>query len=115
MIQWIHGKIPTPPYIASIFNYYLSDQLEGCQEYDELTLDLAKKMTGYLGYESFKHDGRGTFISYWQDMDAIRNWAAHPLHIEAKQKGKSTWYRYYHSILAEVKSLHAHEIQELPK
>ena len=47
MIQWIHGKIPTPPYIASIFNYYLSDQLEGYQEYDELTLDLAKKMPGY--------------------------------------------------------------------
>ncbi|MFN6244419.1 MAG: hypothetical protein ACK4Y8_08705 [Bacteroidota bacterium] len=48
-------------------------------------------------------------------MDAIRNWAADPLHIEAKQKGKSTWYRYHHIILAEVKSLHAREIQELPK
>jgi len=41
------GKIPTPPYIASILNYYLSDRLEGYQEYDELTLDLAKKMPGY--------------------------------------------------------------------
>ena len=110
MIQWKNREVPQPPYIASIFNYYLSDQLEGYLEYDELTLELAKQMPGYLGYESFKHDGRGTFISYWKDMDAVHHWAREPKHIEAKQKGKSTWYQYYHSVIAEVKSMHMHEV-----
>ena len=111
MIQWKNNEIPRPPFIASIFNYFLSEDLEGYVAYDELTLELAKEMPGYLGYESFKHDGRGAFISYWRDMDAVRAWAAEPKHIEAKQKGKSTWYRYYHSIIAEVKTMHTHEIK----
>jgi heme-degrading monooxygenase HmoA len=109
MIHWNTGKAPEPPFIASIFNYYLSDDLEGYQTYDELTLELAKRMPGFLGYESFKHEGRGSFISYWKDMEAVHSWAAHPDHIEAKKKGKSTWYRYYHSVIAEVTSLHLHQ------
>ena len=32
MIQWMQNVIPQPPYIASIFHYYLSDQLEGYLE-----------------------------------------------------------------------------------
>jgi heme-degrading monooxygenase HmoA len=108
MINWKDNIVPEPPYIASIFNYHLSNELEGYQEYDILTIEIAKQMPGYLGYESFKHDGRGAFISYWKDMEAIRAWAQEPRHIEAKQKGKSTWYRYYHSIIAEVKSMRQH-------
>ena len=110
MINWKQGVAPEPPFIASIFNYYLSDQLAGYEAYDELTLKLAMEMPGYLGYESFKHDGRGAFISYWKDMDAVRAWASESKHIEAKKKGQSTWYRYYHSIIAEVQSLQARGI-----
>ena len=62
----------------------------------------------YLGYESFKHDGRGAFISYWKDMDAVRAWATEPKHIEAKKLGQSQWYKYYHSVIAEVKTMHVH-------
>ncbi len=110
MIHWNQPTAPQPPFIASIFNYYLSDNLDGYIEYDDLTINLAKQMPGYLGYESFKHDGRGSFISYWQDMESVRAWASQPIHIEAKQKGKSTWYKYYHSIIAEVKSMHTQVI-----
>ncbi len=46
-------------------------------------------------------------------MDAVRAWAAEPKHIEAKKMGKSAWYRYYHSVIAEVKSLHQHEISKI--
>ncbi|MBM3915197.1 MAG: antibiotic biosynthesis monooxygenase [Sphingomonadales bacterium] len=108
MIQWNLSTPPQPPFIASIFHYYLGEDLTGYQEYDELTLALVKEMPGYLGYESFKHDGRGSFISYWNDMEAVRNWARHPIHMEAKEKGKASWYRYYHSAICEVNSLHVH-------
>ncbi len=105
----IHWHVPTPPeapFFASIFNYYLSDDLEGYEEYDELTLALVKNIPGYLGYESMKHEGRGMFISYWKDMDAIRTWAAHPVHIEAKALGMNKWYKSYNSMIAEVKRFH---------
>jgi heme-degrading monooxygenase HmoA len=110
MIHWLHSTPPQPPFISSVFHYYLSDNLEGYQEYDELTIELAKQTPGYLGYESFKHEGRGSFISYWKDMEAVRLWAANPIHIEAKKKGKASWYRYYHSVIAEVTSFHTHKI-----
>lgn len=105
----IHWHVPTPPeapFFASIFNYYLSDDLEGYEEYDELTLALVKSIPGYLGYESMKHQGRGMFISYWKDMDAIRTWAAHPVHIKAKALGMKRWYKSYNSMIAEVKRFH---------
>jgi heme-degrading monooxygenase HmoA len=108
MIQWHSPTPPQTPFIASIFHYYLSDNLEGYKEYDDLTLELVKQIPGYLGYESFKHDNRGSFISYWKDKDAVKTWAQHPIHMEAKKLGKSSWYKYYHSIIAEVNSIHMH-------
>ena len=74
MIHWKNNICPQAPFVASIFNYYLSDDLEGYVEYDELTLKLVQEMPGYLGYESMKHEGRGTFISYWQDNESIKKW-----------------------------------------
>ena len=102
MINWFQNPPPSAPYIASIFNYYLSENLDGYEEYDILTLELAKKSPGFLGYESFKHEGRGSFISYWSDMEAVQKWARNPVHIEAKKLGMDRWYRYYHSQIAQV-------------
>ncbi len=111
MINWNDSTPPNAPFIASIFNYYLSENLVGYAEYDILTLDLVKTMPGYLGYESMKHEGRGNFISYWRDMESVQIWASHPIHIEAKKRGQ-TWYRYYHSMIAEISRFHTHSIQD---
>lgn len=105
----IHWNTPTPPeasFFASIFNYYLSDDLEGYAEYDEKTLDLVKTMPGYLGYESMKQERRGMFISYWKDMESIKAWGAHPIHQEAKALGMKRWYKSYTSMIAEVERFH---------
>ena len=102
MIQWHVSPPPSAPYIASIFNYFLSEDLAGYEEYDILTLELAKKSPGFLGYESFKHNDRGSFISYWADMESVQKWARNPVHIEAKKLGINRWYRYYHSQIAQV-------------
>jgi hypothetical protein len=42
MIHWKNNICPQAPFVASIFNYYLSDDLEGYVEYDELTLKLVQ-------------------------------------------------------------------------
>ncbi len=110
MINWHTSTPPQAPFFASIFNYYLSEELEGYLDYDERTLELVKQIPGFLGYESMKLDGRGSFISYWQNKEAIKQWAKHPIHREAKALGQSKWYRYYHSMIAEVDSFHSHVI-----
>jgi heme-degrading monooxygenase HmoA len=111
MIHWKNEQPPKTPFIASIFNYYLSDNLEGYAEYDELTLKLVQEIPGYLGYESMKHEGRGTFISYWKDHEAVKAWAANPIHQEAKNLGIDKWYRYYHSMIAEINRFHSHTLE----
>ena len=112
MINWQSEKAPSPPYIASIFNYFLSEDLDGYAYHDELTLKLAEQSPGFLGYESFKHNGRGTFISYWKDLEFVAAWAKNPDHIETKKLGMERWYRYYHSIIAEVKSFRSNNLAE---
>lgn len=106
MIVWMDNKEPEAPFISSTFNYYLSDDLDGYAEYDLKTLELAKQMKGFLGYESFNVDDRGSFISYWRSMDDIRKWSENPIHQEAKKQGMNRWYSYYHSSIAEVKRFH---------
>lgn len=110
MINWKDGVIPTPPYYASIFNYQIGEDLDGYSEMDEETLKLAQQTEGYLGYESHKANGRGSFISYWKDLDSIDTWRKNATHIQAKAEGKKRWYKYYHSMIAKVESVHFHEL-----
>ena len=108
MIHWNTQTPPEIPFFASIFNYYLSDDLDGYTEYDERTLELVQSMPGYLGYESLKHNGRGMFTSYWQDMESLQAWGQHPFHLEAKKLGIQRWYKSYNSMIAEVQHWRAH-------
>ena len=108
MINWKNNIRPEPPYYASIFHYWLGEDLEGYPEMDEITMQLAQNTDGYLGYESHKSDGRGSFISYWRDMDAIDRWRKNSTHIQAKSEGKKRWYKYYHSMIAKVESARFH-------
>ena len=74
MIIWKNIHVPSIPYYANIFNYLLSDDLDGYQEMDEIKLELVHDIDGFLGYESHKSDGRGSFISYWRDKESIAEW-----------------------------------------
>ena len=106
MIHWNTTNPPEAPFFASIFNYYLSDDLEGYAAYDEKTLDLVKTLPGFLGYESMKHEERGMFISYWKDMESIHAWGMHPIHQEAKTLGIHRWYKSYTSMISVVERFH---------
>ena len=50
MINWKNNKLPEAPYCANIVNYFLSDDLEGYQKMDDITLDFAHKIDGFLGW-----------------------------------------------------------------
>jgi heme-degrading monooxygenase HmoA len=103
MKYWIDNKVPAPPYLAVIFISKKTNHLEGYKEMDELTMELAIKQPGFLGYESCNHDNEGIFISYWKDYESIENWRHHTTHQAAKNMGKKDWYERYVSQIAEVK------------
>lgn len=110
MINWKDAQPPEPPYYASIFNYLLGDDLDGYAEMDDLTLKLATETEGFLGYESHKSDGRGSFISYWRSLESIDRWRKNSTHLQAKSEGRKRWYSYYHAMIAKVESARFHSV-----
>ncbi len=90
---------------AVIFSYQRSNDLEGYLEMDDATLEEVKAIDGYLGHE-VTGDGseHAIFISYWKDRESIDHWRKNGLHKKAKAKGKTQWYKWYHSIICKVET-----------
>ena len=96
------AKTPVPPYYAVIF----SSEKTGVDEegYGEMAArmdELAKQQPGYLGIESAR-DGLGITVSYWESLEAIRNWKQNSEHLIAQQKGRSEWYSGYKTRICKV-------------
>lgn len=95
------AETPAPPYYAVIFS---SLRTEGDQGYDAMAehmAQLAAQQPGYLGAESAR-EALGITVSYWRDLESIRNWKAHAEHLLAQQAGRSTWYSDYRVRIAKV-------------
>lgn len=92
---------PKPPYYAVIFTSILSDSDNDYLETAEYIHELAKQQDGYLGMESAR-DSLGISVSYWRDLESIRNWSMNSEHIKAKTKGKSTFYDAYKTRISKV-------------
>lgn len=87
----IIANTPTPPYYAVIFT---STRTEGDKGYGETAnrmLELAKQQPGFLGAESAREEV-GITVSYWRDLDAIKNWKANSEHLEVQKAGRKLWY-----------------------
>ena len=64
---------------------------------------LASLQPGFLGAESVRDaDGVGITVSYWETLDAIRNWKRNEGHLVAQSKGKSDWYQQYRLRICKV-------------
>ncbi|MGB1269067.1 MAG: antibiotic biosynthesis monooxygenase family protein [Flavobacteriaceae bacterium] len=82
------------PYYAVIFTSKRTDGDNGYSKMAEQMEILAKQQPGYLGIESASSD-IGITVSYWKNLDAIKNWKDNAAHIYAQNKGKSDWYSWY--------------------
>ena len=56
--------------------------------------ELAKQQPGYLGIESAREE-TGITVSYWRDLESIRNWKMNLDHLQAQKLGKEKWYAQY--------------------
>lgn len=89
------------PYYAVIFTSTQTENAEGYSEMAETMENLAKQQEGFLGIESAKSEV-GITVSYWESLEAIKNWKQNSEHIIAQQKGRKQWYSWYNTRICKV-------------
>lgn len=89
------------PYYAVIFTSTLTEKSEGYHEMAEKMEALAKKQEGFLGIDSSRNE-IGITVSYWENLEAIKNWKQHSEHLIAQEKGKNQWYSWYNTRICKV-------------
>ena len=95
------SKTPEPPYYAVIFT---STRTEGDHDYAAVSdhmMQLAEKQAGFLGVEHAR-DTLGITVSYWQDLESIKNWKHQAEHTQARNRGRSEWYLSFKVRIAKV-------------
>ena len=95
------AETPIPPYYAVIFSSLRNADIEGYTETAERMVELATEQPGFLGVESVRED-LGITVSYWSDLESIRQWKAHAEHRLAQQMGIEKWYSSYKTRIALV-------------
>jgi heme-degrading monooxygenase HmoA len=101
---------PAPPYYAVIFTSQRTDADDmPYHVMAERMLELAKQQPGYLGVESVRDaNGVGITVSYWQDLESIRNWREASEHRVAQAAGKEKWYECYQARICRVERDYGH-------
>ncbi len=95
------AKTPTPPYYAVIFSSTRTEGDNGYSDMSDKMVELASKQDGFLGVESAR-EGLGITVSYWRDLESIKNWKANTEHSTARSKGRSDWYQTFKTRIAKV-------------
>lgn len=93
---------PQPPYYAVIFTARFGDVDESYAQTAQRMAEAAALRRGFLGMESVQEDEREITISYWSDLEAIRDWKADLEHAEAQRMGRERWYARYSVRVARV-------------
>ncbi|MGB0166121.1 MAG: antibiotic biosynthesis monooxygenase family protein [Luteibaculum sp.] len=89
------------PYFAVIFSSRKKHSDDAFTQLSDYLDELVLSQPGYLGHETVGSDPSIT-ISYWKDLDAIKNWRENPEHAAAIKKSKELWFKDYSIRIAEV-------------
>ncbi|WP_313893710.1 antibiotic biosynthesis monooxygenase [Psychrobacillus sp.] len=87
------SKTFKPPYYAVIFSSKRTDGDKGYSKMADKMVELASQQAGFLGVESARDEQLGITVSYWESLEAIKNWKEHSTHQIAQEKGKAMWYQ----------------------
>lgn len=92
---------PQPPYYAVIFTSLRTDGDNGYGEMADKMMRLASEQSGFLGIESAR-ETVGITVSYWQDLESIKQWKNHAEHLVAQKLGHEQWYTHFKTRIAKV-------------
>ncbi|HEB26595.1 MAG TPA: antibiotic biosynthesis monooxygenase [Porticoccus sp.] len=96
------AETPEPPYYAVIAPVEWSQDTQGYEEMAEKLLELAKDQKGFIGIEVGMQEGFSLTVSYWESLEAIKEWRSKAEHLSAKQLGKDRWFSKYKTHIAKV-------------
>ena len=103
------------PYYAVIFTSTQTSNIEGYSDMAQKMEDLAKQQKGFMGMDSARN-AIGITVSYWENLEAIKNWKTNSEHLLAQQKGREQWYNWYNVKICKVEReyqfLRKHESQK---
>ena len=85
------SKTPTPSYYAVIFTSLWTEGDNGYGEMAEKMVQMASEQPGFLGVESAREE-LGITVSYWNSLEAIKNWRENAEHSLVREKGRKSWY-----------------------
>ena len=89
------------PYYAVIFTSTQTEDINGYTEMAQKMGDLAKQQKGFMGMDSARN-AIGITVSYWENLEAIKNWKTNSEHLLAQQKGREQWYNWYNVKICKV-------------
>ncbi len=89
------------PYYAVIFTSIQTTTTEGYAEMAQQMEDLAKQQTGFISIDSARNE-IGITVSYWESLEAIKQWKQHTDHLIAQRKGIKNWYASYNVKICKV-------------
>ncbi len=89
------------PYYAVIFTSLRTEGDKGYGAMSDAMEKLARQQPGFLGVESVR-EVVGITISYWESLEAIKNWKANTAHLFAQQQGREKWYEQYKVRICKV-------------
>lgn len=92
---------PKPPYYAVIFTSIRTEGDNGYGETANRMVELATQQPGFLGAESAREDV-GITVSYWSNLESIKNWKANTEHLEAQKTGRKIWYESFKVRISKV-------------
>ena len=95
-------------YYAVIFTSIQKENLNGYSEMADKMEQLAKKQPGFIGMDSARNEV-GITVSYWENLEAIKNWKQQTEHLEAQVKGKANWYSWYNVKICKVEREYSFE------
>lgn len=105
------AKTPRAPYYAVIFTSLRREGDFGYAETADKMVELASQQPGFFGIESARED-LGISISYWADLESIRQWKAQVDHQLAQQLGRDRWYSAYKTRIAKVERDYSFELND---
>lgn len=85
------ANTPTPPYYAVIFTSLRTEGDNGYGAIATRMIELAAQNPGFLGMESAREE-LGITVSYWSDIESIKNWKSNIEHQQAQRSGKEHWH-----------------------
>lgn len=102
---------PKPPYYAVIFTSTRTEKDDGYAAAADRMVELAQQQVGFLGIESAR-ENVGITVSYWADLDSIKNWKANTEHLEAQKTGRQSWYDSFKVRISKVERDYGYLIAE---